>query len=974
MNLTPIWGSLTVFIACPLLGGLPLIDWVTYALTGRQLGKLGTGNISVSAAFYHGGKLAGICAVLSEAGKGILAVLLARIFFPLGSVWEIIAIIALVMGRYWMGKGAGTTNAVWGIVAHDAIAAGLVWLISLVGFTIIRDRQFGKYSALVLLVMIIGLRHPHQLEYGGAAFALACLLGWIYQNIPDDLNLTSTDDTSSHSRIFRFFQGDKNIITLNSKLDATEVGAKAANLALLKGQGYDVAEGWVLRPGDDIKALVEKLEPTSQAPLIVRSSAIGEDSPSASAAGQYISILNVTNKDQLESAIIDCQASYLQTNAVEYRRQNQQQSASMAILIQRQIEGQYSGVAFSRDPVNQLTETVAVEALPGKATKIVSGKYTPSRYQVTIPESSTKSSSAQAITVIRKKSPNIAAVPQDIIESVALLAREMEDLFEGIPQDIEWTYDGNKLWLLQVRPITTMQPIWTRRIAAEVIPGKIRPLTWSINQPLTCGVWGKIFTIVLSDRAKDLNFEQTATLHFGSAYFNASLLGTIFRRMGLPPESLEFLTRGAEFSKPPLSSTIKNLPGLWRLLNREWHLPAHFERDRLKLFTPILSAIEEQSVAELSATEIVDRINTILGLLDKVTYYNILAPLSLAIRQGILKVSDTELDNSQVPEIIAVSALAEIATEARKLLATEKITLDSSASLFAHIAENSEGTSVMERFNRWLANYGYLSEVATDIAIPRWQDRPSIPRQMFTRFYFDAHSAKIAQATSRVSPQSWRAKLVQKRLNLKGKVGEVYNKLLAQLRWAFLALEQKWIDSGIIHETGDIFLLKLEEIIALVEDNDHKLQQELTQLIQNRQQEWSTAVKLNPVPKLVYGKPQSLAFPPPLIRTSTQFQGIGSSSGQIEGKIKVISNLQQSDHIDRQTIIVVPYTDAGWSPLLARAGGLISEVGGRLSHGAIIAREYNIPAVMDVDHATELFHDGQLVRLDGQTGIIEILK
>ena len=121
MNLTPIWGSLTVFIACPLLGGLPLIDWVTYALTGRQLGKLGTGNISVSAAFYHGGKLAGICAVLSEAGKGILAVLLARIFFPLGSVWEIIAIIALVMGRYWMGKGAGTTNAVWGIVAHDAI-------------------------------------------------------------------------------------------------------------------------------------------------------------------------------------------------------------------------------------------------------------------------------------------------------------------------------------------------------------------------------------------------------------------------------------------------------------------------------------------------------------------------------------------------------------------------------------------------------------------------------------------------------------------------------------------------------------------------------------------------------------------------------------------------------------------------------------------------------------------------------------
>ncbi|MEN9871227.1 MAG: hypothetical protein RLZZ171_2219, partial [Cyanobacteriota bacterium] len=323
MNLTPIWGSLTVFIVCPLLGGLPLIDWLTYALTGRQLGKLGTGNISVSAAFYHGGKVAGVCAVLSEAAKGITAVFLTRVFFPTGSAWEIIAIIALVMGRYWISKGAGTTNAVWGIVAHDPLSAGLVWLISLVGFTIIRDRLMGKYGALVLLVVMIGLRHPYQPEYAFATFGLACLLGLIYQNIPDDLDLAATTDKSSQSKMFRFFQADKNIISLNSRLDAREVGAKAANLSRLKRQGYDVAEGWVLRPGDDLKALIQKLEPTVQTPLIVRSSAIGEDSESTSAAGQYISILNVTNKDQLESAIIDCQASYLDSSAIEYRRQNQ---------------------------------------------------------------------------------------------------------------------------------------------------------------------------------------------------------------------------------------------------------------------------------------------------------------------------------------------------------------------------------------------------------------------------------------------------------------------------------------------------------------------------------------------------------------------------------------------------------------------------------------------------------------------------
>ena len=555
----------------------------------------------------------------------------------------------------------------------------------------------------------------------------------------------------------------------------------------------------------------------------------------------------------------------------------------------------------------------------------------------------------------------------------------MEHLYEGIPQDIEWTYDGEKLWLLQVRPITTMQPIWTRRIAAEVIPGKIRPLTWSINQPLTCGVWGKIFTIVLGDRARDLNFDRTATLHFASAYFNASLLGTIFRRMGLPPESLEFLTRGAKFTKPPLSSTIKNIPGLWRLVKREWQLAKSFQRDRTKLFDPILTEIAAQPATELSSGEMIGRIQTILGLLDKVTYYNILAPLSFAIRQGIFKTETTKLDYSQTPEVLAVSSLARIASEARKLLATEKITLDSSASLFAHIAENPEGTGIMERFNLWLTDYGYLSETATDIAIPRWRDRPSIPRQMFTRFYFDAQGAKIAGNSANKPKKSWKTRIVQSRLDLKGQVAEIYNRLLANLRWAILALEQQWLDRQLIKEEGDIFLLRLEEIMAVVEGRDSASEQ-LADLIQTRKQEWQTVVKLDPVPKLVYGKPQTIAWQAPVLNAADRVQGIGTSTGQIEGKIKIISSLQQSDRetgqnpIDSQTIIVVPYTDAGWSPLLARAGGLISEVGGRLSHGAIVAREYNIPAVMDVDNATKLFHDGQVVRLNGQTGTIEILK
>ena len=279
----------------------------------------------------------------------------------------------------------------------------------------------------------------------------------------------------------------------------------------------------------------------------------------------------------------------------------------------------------------------------------------------------------------------------------------------------------------------------------------------------------------------------------------------------------------------------------------------------------------------------------------------------------------------------------------------------------------------MQRFDLWLEQYGYLGEVTTDIAVPRWRDKPSIPRQMFTRFFFDAHSANKARVFSNKSHQSISAKIVQKRLNLKNSIAELYNKLLANLRWSFLAIEQQWLNDGKIDSAGEIFLLKLEEVVAVVE-NQEEATAKLTSLIAKRKQQWSKERALTTVPKLVYGQPVMSAWTSPTVLDSaSQFKGIGTSAGQIEGKIAVISSLDNAVAIDARTIIVVPYTDAGWSPLLARAGGLISEVGGRLSHGAIVAREYNIPAVMDVANATQMFQDGQTVRINGSTGIIELL-
>jgi phosphoenolpyruvate synthase/pyruvate phosphate dikinase/glycerol-3-phosphate acyltransferase PlsY len=984
MTLTQVWGAFLIFAICPLLGGLPLIRWITRGLTGRDLRQWGTGNISVSAAFYHGGRLAGILAVLSEALKGIAAVLLARYFFPQDPAWEIMALIALVMGRYWFGKGAGTTNVVWGYVVHDPIAAGLVFLISGISFTILRERQQARFGVLVLFPLITALRHLQEPDLIVMTIALAVLLGWIYMKIPDDLDLSPQEVRSGSQGVFRFFRGDRAVNSLDQPLDVRKVGQKAATLSYLRRLGYPVPMGWVLIPGDDPEPLLNLLEPSPKQPLVVRSSAVGEDSETTSAAGLYETVLNITRKEELMPAIARCFASFDAPAAIQYRRDfaarrpddRHLPNASMAVLIQQQVRGIFSGVAFSRDPISRQGEAVVIEALPGNAAQVVSGQVTPESYRVFVPEATVQVQESgelpswQLSDNLTLLTEGEGTIPPRLIQQVAFLTRHLEAHYHGIPQDVEWSFDGKTLWLLQTRPITTLLPIWTRKIASEVIPGLIHPLTWSINRPLTCGVWGKIFTIVLAERARGLDFNETATLHYSRAYFNASLLGSIFRRMGLPPESLEFLTRGARFSKPPLQSTLRNLPGLLRLLSRELSLEKDFQQDQREHFTPALTQLTQISASNLSESELLQRINTILNLLRKVTYYSILAPLSAALRKAIFKVSDEELDNSDTPEVAALRLLQELALSAQPCPQNQSQQALSSpltphSSLLTQLAETPDGQAILAQFDQLLDRYGYLSEVGTDIAIPTWKENPQPVQELFTQFCLNP--TPLSPPPQRQRPK---ARRVQRRVTLKGRVTEVYSRLLAELRWSFVALEKRWLETGLLTHEGDIFFLKIEEVQRVVAEGDRE---SLADMIAQRKAQLEKDRELETVPFLVYGDDPPAPVMPNQSQATQRLQGIAASPGQAQGHVRVVRSLGTLPDIDKNTILVVPYTDSGWAPLLARAGGLIAEVGGRLSHGAIVAREYRIPAVMDVHDATRLLQDGQSVRIDGQQGTVEIL-
>ncbi|BAY80176.1 pyruvate phosphate dikinase PEP/pyruvate-binding protein (plasmid) [Nostoc linckia NIES-25] len=955
-----LWAVLVILIVCPLLGGLPLIGWITYALKGKQLSQVGTGNISVSAAFYHGGTFVGILAVLSEALKGIAAVLLCRAFFPDGSFWEIVALIALVIGRYWIGRGAGTTNVVWGFVVHDPLVAIFVFFFAAISFSLMHSRQVVKFGVLLLFPLFITLLHLSDIPKMLAAVALAGLMAWIYTKIPDDMNLSAEEAQTESQAMLEFLRGDQAMVSLDEELDAAIVGEKAATLSQIKRWGYSVPKGWVLAPIDeDPQLLTEFLQPSELSPLVVRSSAIGEDSEHASAAGQYKTILNVTSPQALQEAIAEVQASYNHPSAVQYRRDRGLKETAMAVLIQQQVQSVFSGVAFSRDPITQQGDAIIIEALPGSPTQVVSGKVTPEQYRAFIFEAE-NSSSVQL--------EGEGRVPQALIKQVAYLAYRLEKRYNAVPQDIEWSYDGQTLWVLQSRPITTLLPIWTRKIAAEVIPGVIHPLTWSINRPLTCGVWGELFTLVLGERASGLDFAETATLHYSRAYFNASLLGDIFIRMGLPPESLEFLTRGAKLSKPSWKSTWENFPGLGRLLKRELSLEKDFKEDYYKHFIPGLSQLAQEDINNLEPPQLLARIDLILELLRQGTYYSILAPLSAALRQAIFRVKDKQIDRSVTPEVAALRSLSAIAADAKEILPNCE-----PQQVFEELNQTPEGKKILQEFDELLQDYGYLSEVGTDISVPTWRENPQFIKQMFVQLIQGNElqaGAKDKNNNIFFSPR--KRGFVQRRVDIKGRVTEVYSRLLAELRWCFVALEKIWLKSGLLNKTGDIFFLDFDRVRRLVALEDSTLAENLVELVEFRRSQFVQDSEITQVPFVVYGNTPPHPLAPSALYSDQILQGIGASHGQAEGRVKVLRNLQDVPNIDRDTILVVPYTDSGWAPLLLRAGGLIAEAGGRLSHGAIVAREYGIPAVMDVRGATWLLQDGQRVRIDGTRGIVEL--
>lgn len=430
MTLIQVWGCLLIFVLCPLLGGLPATEW----LSQRLPAPIGQRSVNRRRVLWFG----------VEACKGIASVGLARYYFPADPTWWIIALIALMFGQFWLRKSKQVLGVVAGCIAYSWQVAFLMLLMGGISLTVNRERRLGRLGLLILFPLLVGL-YAQESSQVIAAMGLSCLLAWMDEqpivtptsSRPENAGDLMTQTPADDAHLFGFFQRDRNIRTLDHPLNGDQVGQPAATLSQLKAWGYNVPSGWVLPPGDDADPLIRFLDPSPQQPLMIRPAVVGNKNHTTHPHPVLEPIVQITSRRALAHVIGACRTAYSSTPSSP-----QHLDRGVAILIQVQVEGQYGGFAWSQDI--KIGEPASVLITAGIGQTPADALTHTSATQIRVSASPESASNSLSLSQL---------IPADLVSEIAAVAREIEAHYHGIPQKIEWSYDGTTLWVLEVNPL-----------------------------------------------------------------------------------------------------------------------------------------------------------------------------------------------------------------------------------------------------------------------------------------------------------------------------------------------------------------------------------------------------------------------------------------------------------------------------------------------------------------------------------------
>lgn len=754
----------------------------------------------------------------------------------------------------------------------------------------------------------------------------------------------------------------KYIVELNESCRSNSIGNKARNLIFLMKTRVNVPRSWacdwaaqesfIIDESKTVDKLKSELTNIIRPDIFyaVRSSANTEDGDLYSFAGQFVSILNIQGVDDVIRAIIEVWKSASSPSLINYMTDNNiNQTVKMGVIIQEMVHSVYSGVSFSKNPLTGLSEVI-VEANLGLGDNI--HQSTPLRWVNKWGEWLEESSYKD--------------ISRDLIKEVVFKTKEIAKIY-GYGVDIEWAFDGDKLYFLQVRKITAADvAIYSNRISKEMLPGIIKPLVYSVNTTLINYQWVDILTRLAGNHS--ITPESLTGHFFYRAYFNMATFGKVFEKLGMPYESLELMmgleNEGSDKPKFHMGAkTIRLLPRFFTFFLSFIRVESQFNRlvsKKVGEFRLSNEAIQKSSSIE----QLWQQTQSIFEDMKPVVYFNIILPL-FAMMYNKLLTSQLQKSNFDIRNI----DLSHIRTNALEY--SPHTALQSLNSKYSN-RDSINHDDLDQDIIQFLDQFGHFSDSGNDFSSMPWREDPQLIKRMIetTAIHQSESNNKIHYKDVRLPwARSWYTNILFRRTSRfavhREAISYIYTYGYGRFRTCFLKIGELFVKSDIIEQPEDIFYLYYDEVRNIVETG---LNTKMQEIIDDRKQQIEL-VKDVTLPELIFGNQQ-----PPIINEELQeYRGIPTSLGTYTGEARVLMGLSEFEKLKHGDILIIPYSDVGWTPLFSKAKAVISESGGMLSHSSIIAREYHIPAVVSVKGACNI-KDGTILTVNGYTGQIEVVK
>ena len=753
----------------------------------------------------------------------------------------------------------------------------------------------------------------------------------------------------------------------------------------------------------------------------VRSSATAEDAPDASFAGQHDTYLNVSGPSQVIQHIPKCWASLFTERALSYRNEKRigHTEISMCVVIQHMLTPLVSGVMFTADPLTHDRKTISIDAVYGLGEPLVAGLVEPDTYKVRGQKIVSRRIGAKSFKVgaisgggtvrhdVEYHERSRQALSDEQILALSVHGTSIASQF-GSPQDIEWCLEAGEFYIVQARPVTTLFPapkskdgfkrVYISSGHMQVMTDPILPLGMSVfelaSQFTLDRAGGRHFVDITEDIARPTGRRVVLQKVSNMDPLMTSAVKQVMQRM----DYLRAIPRG----KGNLSSSIRWMPWLIQAYKMYRANDPRIIDERVSFFEQELRELERE-MDELTGTDVVDYIirdrprlqamlfdATWFGAVLLCQYVSGWLRKNVPTRRNVLAALSKSIDRNITSEMGL--ALCEVADVVRRHPRVVEYFASRPEDDMMQRLREMEADEVVSAIDRFLAKYGSRCTAEIDLTRPRWREDPSqlvpailsnlrvlSPGEHRTRFeHGKCEAAAIIESIvteAKKSPRGeGRARKLRRMLSLfRNFTGvreypkyfwmrrnDIYKKALVRMANTLQA-------DGVIQERTDAYYLYLEELREAIAKRcvDHER-------IRARKEQYAQYELMMP-PRVIFSDGE---VPPAEYDTSHipegALSGIAVSAGVVEGRAVVALSLDEVS-LEPGDILVTAFTDPSWCPVFLSVAGLVTEVGGMMSHGAVITREYGLPAVASVPDATSLIITGQRIRLDGTNGYVQIL-